>query len=249
MERCLTLDHVSVSYGGVPALTNICTAFSSNKITSVIGPSGCGKTTLLHTINRMAEDVPGAIVSGDVLLRGQNVRNQPVEDLRRRVGLVFQTPQPFPMSIMQNMSYVPRFAGIRDPSKLEEIAREKLELVGLWKELNGDLRRNALNLSGGQQQRLCIARALTAEPEVLLLDEPCSALDVKSTQVMEELLLRLKEQYTVIIVTHNLAQARRISDEALFLYSGTVAEAGGAKRLFMEPEQQRTRDFLAGVFG
>lgn len=249
MEEHLTLSHLSVSYGGTNALRDVSASFPSHQITAVIGPSGCGKTTLLHAINRMAEELPNAVVTGEVRLGGRNVRELPVEQLRRKVGLVFQTPQPFPVSIYRNMSYVPRFFGIHDKGKLEEIAREKLELVGLWDELNGDLRRNATALSGGQQQRLCIARALTAEPEVLLLDEPCSALDVKSTQVIEDLLLRLKEQYTIVIVTHNLAQARRISDRTLFLYGGSVEEAGFAEKLFSHPEHPRTRDFLAGVFG
>ena len=249
MEEVITLNHVSVSYSGQIALKDACVSFPGHRITSVIGPSGCGKTTLLHTINRLTEEIPGAAVTGEVLLSGRNVRQLSPEALRRKVGLVFQTPQPFPMSILQNMTYVPRFTGLRDKAALERLAREKLDLVGLLGELDGNLRRSATVLSGGQQQRLCIARALTAEPEVLLLDEPCSALDVKSTQVIEELLLRLKERYTMVIVTHNLAQARRISDQAVFLYGGSVIEWGPAEQIFTQPEQTRTRDFLSGVFG
>lgn len=249
MEKIIAMRHVTVTYQGKPALKDATIDFPAHQITSIIGPSGCGKTTLLHTINRMTEEIPGAKATGQILLSGKDVSTLPTEELRQRVGLVFQTPLPFPISILQNMSYVPRYRGIRKRAELEKIAREKLELVGLWEELDGDLHRNASSLSGGQQQRLCIARALTAEPEVLLLDEPCSALDVQSTQVIEQLLLRLRERYCVIIVTHNLSQARRISDQVVFLHNGRVIEYGTAEKLFTKPDKKETRDFLAGIFG
>lgn len=249
MEKALTINQLTVTYDGVPALQDVSTTFSPHKITAIIGASGCGKTTLLHTLNRMTEQLPHARVAGEMRLGDENLCALPLEQLRQRIGLVFQTPTPFPLSIFQNLSYVPRYQGIRNKKALEQRARELLELVGLWDELDGNLRRNALTLSGGQQQRLCIARALTAEPDVLLLDEPCSALDVKSTAVIEDLLLRLQDSYTIIIVTHNLAQARRISQKTLFLHEGKLIEEAATDQLFLHPQVKETQAFLSGVFG
>lgn len=249
MEKTLSVSHLTVNYDEVPALQDVSTTFPPQTITAVIGASGCGKTTLLHTLNRMTECLPHASVVGEMRLGEENLRDLPLEQLRQRVGLVFQTPTPFPLSVFQNLSYVPRYQGIRDKKTLEKLAREKLDLVGLWYELDGNFRRNALTLSGGQQQRLCIARALTAKPDVLLLDEPCSALDVKSTAVIEELLLRLQASYTIIIVTHNLAQARRISQKTLFLHEGSLREEAPTDQLFLHPQVRETQDFLSGVFG
>lgn len=249
MESILTLNNVGVTYGGKCALHDVTIAFPKNQITAVIGPSGYGKSTLLHAINRMLEETPDAVVTGEILLEGSPTARLPTAELRRKIGLVFQRPQPFPLSIYGNMVYVPRYDGIRDKKTLDALVRDKLELVGLYDEVKEHLNQNALQLSGGQQQRLCIARALTANPSVLLLDEPCSALDVKSTAVIEELLLRLKAHYTLILVTHNMAQARRIADRVAFLYGGTILEYGTKDAVFGNPRQPETRDFLDGVFG
>ena len=211
-------------------------------------PSTLTKASMGRGLVR-AWNVTNVTISGDILLGGTNIRTLRRDELRRRVGLVFQTPTPFPMSIRKNITYAPQYYGVRDKTKLDALVRETLELAGLYDEVKDELDRSALRLSGGQQQRLCIARALTVEPEVLLLDEPCSALDVKATRTVEQLLLRLKERYTVIIVTHNLAQARRIADRTVFLYNGQVVEEGETERLFTAPQREETRDFLSGVFG
>ena len=213
-----------------------------------MGPSGCGKSTLLKAMNRMLELDDTVELSGSIHFQGKDVQTIPPEELRRRIGMVFQSPTPFPMSIYKNLTYAPRYYGVRDRGELDRIVQEALETTGLYDEVKDDLRRSALTLSGGQQQRLCIARALTARPEVLLLDEPCSALDVKSTQTIEQLLLRLKEQYTVVIVTHNLFQARRIADNCMFLLNGQLLEQGTAEELFSNPQHPETRDYLGGVF-
>ena len=220
-----------------------------HSITAIIGPSGCGKSTLLRCMNGLLKEESGAAVSGNILLKGQDIVKMEPEEVRRRVGLVFQTPSPFPFSIYKNMTYAPRYYGIRKKEQLEEIVREKLMMAGLYEEVKGELSKSALKLSGGQKQRLCIARALTAEPEVLLLDEPCSALDVKASAVIEETLLGLKERYTIVIVTHNIAQARRIADDAAFFSEGRLVEYGKAETLFTAPEKEETRSFLTGVCG
>ena len=249
MEASLTLEQVSVSYDGTPALREVSLAIPSHRITAVLGPSGCGKSTLLRAMNRMLVEEPGAAVQGSIRLNGTEIHKLPVEELRRRVGLVFQTPTPFPCSIEQNMTFALRYYGMRNRSELAAAVREKLELAGLYEEVRGDLQKNALKLSGGQQQRLCIARALTVEPEVLLLDEPCSALDVKSIAAIEETLCRLKERYTIVLVTHNIAQARRIADTAVFFSNGRLVEAGDAAAFFSHPQCQETKSFLSGEIG
>ena len=249
MECIMHLEDVNAAYDGKPALTAVSLKSPANRITAVIGPSGCGKSTLLRAMNGMLREEPGATVSGRVTLRGQEIAGLSPEALRRRVGLVFQTPAPFPFSIYKNLCYAPRYYGTRDKAALDAIVREKLELAGLYDEVKDELHRSALKLSGGQQQRLCIARALTVEPEVLLLDEPCSALDVQATAALEKTLLDLKESYTIVVVTHNIAQARRISDYTAVLAGGRLVEFGETEALFAGPRQQETRDFLVGHIG
>lgn len=249
MEMTLETKNLCVSYDGKPVLRDVSLSFPIRRITSIIGPSGCGKTTLLKALNRMILLEPGASMSGDILFNGQNTAAIPQEELRRQIGLVFQTPTPFPGSIYKNMTYAPRYYGVKDRRKLDALAESCLTRAGLYDEVREDLQKDARKLSGGQQQRLCIARALTAEPAVLLLDEPCSALDVKSAQAVEDLLLSLKEAYTIIIVTHNIFQARRISDHTIFLYGGAVLETGETETFFASPKQQATKDFLSGAFG
>lgn len=249
MEIALETKNLSVRYDGKPVLHNVSLSFPARRITSIIGPSGCGKTTLLKSLNRMILLEPGASMSGHILFHGKDTAAISPEELRRQVGLVFQTPTPFPGSIYKNMTYAPRYYGLKDRGKLEALVESCLTRAGLYEEVRDDLQKDARKLSGGQQQRLCIARALTADPAVLLLDEPCSALDVKSAQVVEDLLLSLKETYTIIIVTHNIFQARRISDHTVFLYGGAVVEMGETEAFFASPNQQATKDFLSGAFG
>lgn len=249
METALTLQNLSASYEGKTALDHISLSIPRNQITAILGASGCGKSTLLRAVNRMLEEEPGTAVQGDILLGGTNVRNIPVEELRHRIGLVFQTPAPFPFSIYKNMTFALRYYGVRNKDRLDAAVREKLEMAGLYDEVKEELNKSALKLSGGQQQRLCIARALTVEPEVLLLDEPCSALDVKSIATIEAMLTRLKARYTIVLVTHNIAQARRIADCAAFFNSGKLVEAGEKDVLFCNPVHDETRAFLAGVTG
>ena len=247
MNSAMTLRDVSAFYDGKPAIAHISADIPRNEITAVIGPSGCGKSTLLRCMNGLLAQEPGTEVRGEIALDGTDVSHLPSEELRRRVGLVFQTPTPFPFSILKNLTFAPQYYGQRDKKALEALAVEKLQLCGLYDEVKDELRRNAQKLSGGQQQRLCIARALTVEPDILLLDEPCSALDVRATQTVEELLLRLKERYTVVIVTHNLAQARRIADRTMSLYNGQLIEQG--EHLLTHPQEKETRAFLEGTFG
>ena len=247
MNSAMTLRDVSAFYDEKPAIEHISADIPKNEITAIIGPSGCGKSTLLRCMNGLLTQEPGTEVRGEITLDGTDISRLPSEELRRRVGLVFQTPTPFPFSILKNLTFAPLYYGQRDKKALEALAIEKLQLCGLYDEVKDDLRKNAQKLSGGQQQRLCIARALTVEPDILLLDEPCSALDVRATQTVEELLLRLKERYTVVVVTHNLAQARRIADTAMFLYNGRLIEQG--PRLLTDPQEKETRAFLDGAFG
>ena len=245
----MELKNVSVSYDGKTALEPLDLTIEKNRITAVIGPSGCGKSTLLHCLNGLIKEEKNASFSGEVLLDGRDVSSIPADELRKRVGLVFQTPSPFPFSIYKNMTYAPKYYGIKNKQELDKLVQSKLEFCGLWDEVKDDLDKSALKLSGGQQQRLCIARALSVDPEILLLDEPCSALDVKSSAIIEKLLLELKKDYTIVIVTHNLAQAKRISDNAVFLYNGRLIESGETARLFAEPKEEETIDFLGGLFG
>ena len=248
MSNAITLHDFGAAYEKKTVLSGINAAIPAGQITAIIGPSGCGKSTLLKAINRMLELETDVDTQGSIYLNGKDIHTIPAEELRRKVGMVFQTPTPFPMSIYKNMTYAPLYYGVRGKQKLEKIVRENLEVTGLWEEVKDELNKSALKLSGGQQQRLCIARALTAEPEILLLDEPCSALDVKSTQTIEELLLKLKETYTIVIVTHNLFQARRIADNCIFMLNGEIWEQNTTEELFNNPQRQETKDYLQGVY-
>ena len=247
-DALITLHDFGVAYEKKYVLEGVNTAIRKNRITAIIGPSGCGKSTMLKAMNRMLELQSDAKIRGSIHLNGQDIQTIPADELRRRIGMVFQTPTPFPMSVYKNMTYAPLYYGIHGKQKLEQIVQEKLEVTGLWEEVKDELNKNALKLSGGQQQRLCIARALTADPEILLLDEPCSALDVKSTQIIEELLLKLKERYTIVIVTHNLFQARRIADDCIFMLNGQLWEQNTTDELFNNPQKQETKDYLQGVY-
>ncbi len=249
MDEVMTLKNVGVCYDGKPALRGISMGIRPNRITAVMGPSGCGKSTLLHALNGLLLEEPGADVAGEILLGGKNIREISAEELRRRVGLVFQTPSPFPFSIYKNMTYALRYYGVRDKNRLDGIVAEKLKMAGLYEEVKDELGKNALRLSGGQKQRLCIARALTVEPEILLLDEPCSALDVKSSAAVESMLSELKKDYTIVIVTHNIAQARRIADDVAFIFEYCLVVYGQAGEVFEHPKEEQTGSFLAGIYG
>lgn len=241
---------LDLHYGSFHALKDVSLEFPEHKVTALIGPSGCGKSTLLKTLNRMNDLVPDCRVEGLVTLDGQNAYEDiPVNDLRRRVGMVFQQPNPFPMSIYDNVAFGPRTHGVKDKAQLDGIVEQSLRDAGLWDEVKDRLRKSALGLSGGQQQRLCIARALAVKPEVLLLDESTSALDPISTAKIEELVGQLKRDYTVIMVTHNMLQALRISDETAFFLLGEMVEAGPTDDVFTEPADPRTADYVAGRFG
>jgi len=237
-------------YGNVQALKKINLDINANSVTALIGPSGCGKSTFLRTINRMNDLIDSVKIEGEVLFEGKNIYKDFDEIyLRKRIGMVFQNPNPFPMSIYDNIAYGPRIHGIKNKSKLDEIVELSLKGSALWEEAKDRLKKSALGLSGGQQQRLCIARTLAVEPEVLLMDEPTSALDPISTLKIEELMDELKKQYTVIIVTHNMQQAGRISDETAFFLNGEVIESGKTENIFYKPQDKRTEDYITGRFG
>ena len=246
-DAMITLHDFGAAYEKKTVLEGVNATIRKGRITAIIGPSGCGKSTLLKAMNRMLELESDATLKGSIHLNGQDIHTISADELRRRVGMVFQTPTPFPMSIYKNMVYAPQYYGVAGKQKLDKIVREKLEVTGLWEEVKDELNKSALKLSGGQQ-RLCIAWALTANPEILLLDEPCSALDVKSTQIIEELLLKLKEAYTIVIVTHNLFQARRIADDCIFMLNGQLWEQNTAEELFNNPQRQETKDYLQGAY-
>lgn len=246
----MAVEHLNLFYGDFQGLRDINLTFPENQVTALIGPSGCGKSTLLKTLNRMNDLVEGCRVEGSVLLDGADAyRTLDATDLRRRVGMVFQQPNPFPMSIYDNVAFGPRSHGVRAKAELDIIVEESLRAAAIWDELKDRLKKNALGLSGGQQQRLCIARALAVQPEVLLLDESTSALDPISTAKIEELIGQLKERYTVIMVTHNMLQALRISDKTAFFLLGEMVEAGDTDDIFTSPSDPRTADYVAGRFG
>ncbi|MDR2521900.1 MAG: phosphate ABC transporter ATP-binding protein PstB [Spirochaetaceae bacterium] len=248
--NCFEIRNLNVRYGDYHALKNINTDIPANTITALIGPSGCGKSTLLKTLNRMNDLVEGCAVSGSVLLSGIDIYGAiDVNTLRKRAGMVFQKPNPFPMSIYDNIAFGPRSFGITSRAALDEIVERSLTGAAIWDELKDRLKKNALGLSGGQQQRLCIARALAVSPEVLLLDEPTSALDPVSTGRIEELLVTLREKYTIIIVTHNMQQAARTSDSTAFFLNGEMVEHGATEMLFAHPADKRTEDYITGRFG
>ena len=249
MEK-FTVKNLDLWYNDFKALKNINLGMQENSITAFIGPSGCGKSTLLKSLNRMNDLVEGCRITGEVLLDGEDIYgNMDVNMLRQRVGMVFQKPNPFPMSIYDNIAFGPRTHGIRSKAKLDEIVEESLRDAAIWDETKDVLKKSALAMSGGQQQRLCIARALAVKPEVLLMDEPTSALDPISTSKIEDLALELKKKYTIIMVTHNMQQAVRISDYTAFFLLGEVIEYSETEKMFSTPQDKRTEDYITGRFG
>ena len=251
MSDIMTVQGLNLWYGDHQALHDISMNIPEKSITALIGPSGCGKSTFLKTLNRMNDLIPGVKITGDVRYRDQDIfaPGTDVNELRREIGMVFQKPNPFPMSIYDNIAYGPRTHGIKNRAKLDEIVEQSLRSAAIWDELKDRLKKSALGLSGGQQQRLCIARALAVKPEVLLMDEPTSALDPGSTMKVEELMSELKKNYTVVIVTHNMQQAARISDRTAFFLLGELVEVGPTAQIFSAPQDKRTEDYISGRFG
>ena len=248
-EPIITVKGLNLWYGQTQALKNIIIDIPEKSITALIGPSGCGKSTFLKTLNRMNDLIPGVKITGEVLYHGESIFQAEVNNLRKEVGMVFQKPNPFPMSIYDNIAYGPRTHGIRDRHQLDEIVEKALRDAAIWDEAKDRLKKNALGMSGGQQQRLCIARALAVEPRVLLMDEPTSALDPISTSRIEDLAMELKEKYTIVIVTHNMQQAVRISDQTAFFLLGDLVEYGSTEEMFSKPRDKRTEDYITGRFG
>lgn len=250
-ENILDIKKLDLWYGENHALKNINMEIKRNAITAFIGPSGCGKSTFLKTLNRMNDLVPGVRIEGQVLLDGVDIYDEKVDTsmLRKKVGMVFQQPNPFPMSIYDNVAYGPRIHGIKNKAKLDQIVEESLKGAAIFDEVKDRLKKSALGLSGGQQQRLCIARALAVSPEVLLMDEPTSALDPISTLKVEELMEELKKKYTVVVVTHNMQQAARVSDDTAFFLVGEVIEKDSTDNIFSQPKDKRTEDYITGRFG
>lgn len=242
-EIILKTKNLCVSYGKKNILNGIDVSFEKNKVTAIIGPSGCGKSTFLKSLNRTVEEYGGKI-SGEILLGCSDVFKMPLQNIRSTIGMVFQTPVVFPFSIYKNMTYAPIYYGEKDKEKLNEIVINNLEKSGLYNEVKDNLNMQATKLSGGQQQRLVIARCLTVNPEIILLDEPCSALDIKNTAHIEKMLLELKNEYTIIIVTHNLAQAKRIADSVIFMEDGMVVETGTPDKIFNNPVDPRTKEYI-----
>ena len=251
MPAILSAHNLNLWYGAHQALHNITIDIPEKSITALIGPSGCGKSTFLKTLNRMNDLVGGVKITGEVTYEGENIYDPSVDvnELRKSIGMVFQKPNPFPMSIYDNIAYGPRTHGIRNKAKLDDIVEKSLRGAAIWDEVKDRLKKNALGLSGGQQQRLCIARALAVEPKVLLMDEPTSALDPISTSKIEDLATQLREQYTIVIVTHNMQQAVRISDTTAFFLLGELVEYGQTEKMFSQPQDKRTEDYITGRFG
>ena len=251
MNNILSVENLCLWYGSHQALKDINIEIPEKSITALIGPSGCGKSTFLKTLDRMNDLLPDVKITGSVLYKGEDIFDSSVDvsELRRQVGMVFQKPNPFPMSIYDNIAYGPRTHGVKNRAKLDEIVEKSLRGAAIWDEVKDRLKKNALGLSGGQQQRLCIARALAVEPEVLLMDEPTSALDPISTSKVEELATELKEKYTIVMVTHNMQQAARISDKTAFFLLGELVEMGPTERVFATPVDKRTEDYISGRFG
>ena len=251
MENIITTKNLKLYYGNFEALKGITVELVEREITALIGPSGCGKSTFLKTLNRMNDLVPGVRTEGEVLYHGQDIFAPTVDvtQLRKNVGMVFQKPNPFPMSIYDNVAYGPRLHGTHSKAELSELVEKSLRGASLWDEVKDRLKKSALGLSGGQQQRLCIARALAVQPDVLLMDEPTSALDPASTIRIEELMAELKKNYTVVIVTHNMQQAARISDKCAFFLLGEMVEIGPTEQIFSMPKDKRTEDYITGRFG
>ncbi len=249
MSEVIKVNNLNLYYGQNHALKDINIGIDKNQITALIGPSGCGKSTFLKCLNRMNDLVEGCRTEGEFLINGENIRTEDVNMLRKNVGMVFQKPNPFPMSIYDNVAYGPRIHGIKSRVKLDEIVERALKGAALWNECRDRLKKSALGLSGGQQQRLCIARAIAVEPEILLMDEPTSALDPISTSKIEDLAVELKEKYTIVIVTHNMQQAARIADKTAFFLLGELVEFDSTEKMFSSPKDKRTEDYITGRFG
>lgn len=251
MADAFTVKDMELYYGSFHALKNVNLNIASGEITAFIGPSGCGKSTFLKSLNRMNDLVEGCRITGDIRLMGADIydRDMDVSVLRRRVGMVFQKPNPFPMSVYDNIAYGPRTHGVRKKAELDEIVEKSLRDAAIWDELKDRLKKSALGLSGGQQQRLCIARALAVKPEVILMDEPTSALDPISTSKIEDLVMDIKKEYTIVMVTHNMQQAVRVSDTTVFFLLGEIIESGATGQMFSMPKDKRTEDYITGRFG
>ncbi len=251
MADAFTVQNMDLYYGSFHALKNVNLNLASGEITAFIGPSGCGKSTFLKSLNRMNDMVEGCKITGDIRLMGEDIydKRMDVSLLRRRVGMVFQKPNPFPMSVYDNIAYGPRTHGMRKKAELDEIVEKSLRDAAIWDELKDRLKKSALGLSGGQQQRLCIARALAVKPEVILMDEPTSALDPISTSKMEDLVMDIKKDYTIVMVTHNMQQAVRVSDTTVFFLLGEIVESGATGQMFSMPKDKRTEDYITGRFG
>ncbi len=250
-NKKIEVSRLCLYYGESQALKNVSLDMIENNVVALIGPSGCGKSTFLKTLNRMNDLVESVHIEGEVLVDGENIYGPDIDvvHLRKRVGMVFQRPNPFPMSIYENIAYGPKIHGLRDKRKLDEIVEKSLRGAALWDEVKDRLHTSAMGMSGGQQQRLCIARLLAVEPEVLLMDEPCSALDPISTMKVEELITELKDRYTIVIVTHNMQQAARVSDMTAFFLSGEMVEYNETDSIFTRPQDKRTEDYITGRFG
>ena len=251
MAHEFTVKDMELYYGSFHALKNVNLNIASGEITAFIGPSGCGKSTFLKSLNRMNDLVEGCRITGDIRLMGEDIydKNMDVSVLRRRVGMVFQKPNPFPMSVYDNIAYGPRTHGVKKKAELDEIVEKSLRDAAIWDELKDRLKKSALGLSGGQQQRLCIARALAVKPEVILMDEPTSALDPISTSKIEDLVMDIKKEYTIVMVTHNMQQAVRVSDTTVFFLLGEIIESGATGQMFSVPKDKRTEDYITGRFG
>jgi phosphate transport system ATP-binding protein len=251
LEPVILVEELNAWYGNQQVLKDVSFDIAPNRITAIIGPSGCGKSTLIRCFNRMNDFVPSFRHTGGIAFRGGDIHDKGVDpmEIRIRIGMVFQKPNPFPKSIYENVAYGPRLLGVRKRAELDAIVEDNLKKAFLWDEVKGKLNKSALELSGGQQQRLCIARALAVEPEVLLLDEPCSAIDPIGTSKIEELLREIKSEYTIVMVTHNMQQAARVSDFTAFLYEGVLVEFGETAPLFEKPHHKRTEDYITGRFG
>ena len=251
MADAFTVKDMELYYGSFHALKNVNLNIASGEITAFIGPSGCGKSTFLKSLNRMNDLVEGCRITGDIRLMGEDIydKNTDVSVLRRRVGMVFQKPNPFPMSVYDNIAYGPRTHGVKKKAELDEIVEKSLRDAAIWDELKDRLKKSALGLSGGQQQRLCIARALAVKPEVILMDEPTSALDPISTSKIEDLVMDIKKEYTIVMVTHNMQQAVRVSDTTVFFLLGEIIESGATGQMFSVPKDKRTEDYITGRFG
>lgn len=250
-DPIVVIENVNLYYGASRALSDITFNIPRHEVTALIGPSGCGKSTLLRCLNRMNDLIDNVRITGSIRLDGQNILDESLDviELRRRVGMVFQKPTPFPKSIYENVAYGLRIAGVRRRDVLDEVVEKSLKRAALWDEVKDRLHESALGLSGGQHQRLCIARAIAVDPEIILMDEPCSALDPRSTTRIEDLIGELRGEYTIVIVTHNMQQAARVSDWTAFLYEGVLIEFGPTRRLFTKPEQKATEDYITGRFG